>query len=70
MKNYPDHAYPSRRAFLRKKRHDGKVLLRALDEFRNGCAYLPPSENQDSALLISKLETYIKGPCREAWRKA
>lgn len=38
---YPEHAYPSARSFKAKKRADAKAALKALQELRLGCAYMP-----------------------------
>lgn len=41
MAAYPDHAFPNARAFKAEKRRHLRVLKRALDDLRMGCAYFP-----------------------------
>lgn len=59
-----------KKAFLRRKRREGVALCKAINAMRIGCAYLPPSADCDAGTLLRKLEDWIKGPCRAAWRKA
>ncbi len=60
----------SRRAFLRAKRAQSRRLLAAVEEFRNGCAYLPDAEHFSGGELLAAVEAWVKGPCRGAWRRA
>lgn len=67
---WPSHLPGTRKQWLARKRREGLALLKALDAFRIGCAYLPPADYSEGGVLISEMENWIKGPCRKAWRNA
>jgi hypothetical protein len=69
-KGYPHWVHPTKKEWLRAKRAEGKRLLKAMEQFRLGCAFLPPAEDCNGGALLSELERWIKGPCRDAWRRA
>lgn len=67
---FAPHMNITKRQFLRQKRAESRAVIRALDMFMRGCAYLPPSEDSNAGGHISAIMKWIKGPCRKAWRKA
>lgn len=75
MKNKPRNKFAphmgiTRREFLRMKRRQSHAVIRSLDAFVRGCAYLPPGEDCNAGGHISAIMKWIKGPCRKAWRKS
>jgi hypothetical protein len=59
----------SRTAFLRAKRAQSRLLLAAIERFRNGCAHLPPAQDNDGGDLLDQVVAWVQGPCRDAWRR-
>ncbi len=67
---WPKHLNMNRRDFLRLKRRQSRALIKAIEKFRRGCAYLPPAEDRNAGGHMCAIVKWIKGPCRKEWRKA
>ena len=55
---YPKHAYKSVRAFKAEKRADMRAALRAIDQLRMGCFYVPGGHQIIEAMRLLEQARY------------
>jgi hypothetical protein len=63
--SYPKHAYPNARSFKAQKRRDLRALVKAADEFRMGCAYVPDQDAVSS--LFAAIECLQSAMSAKIW---
>lgn len=67
--DYPKHAYASVHEFRALKRRQVRAVLKALEELRMGCAYLPDSGGFRVPHLIAQFELLKDAMTVKRWGK-